>query len=275
MTETNIVPGRVSICIPHWEIKELMEICLRSIRKHSPKYDVEVIIVDNGSKDESIDWLRSLDWISLIERPEEGFHNFPHNVFTSWELGIRKASGEYFMTMHSDVFVKTDHWLDPFFREYSLGDDKTAAVGAWKLNLENPFFTFQKKIFHVIRTKIKSVFGKAKPYPWKQGHYPRDYCAMYRRDLILGHKITFRSIHRQGGGYSTARQIWDCGLNVRMIPVEEMYRHVVHVAHGTAAVAARRPRTGSRHENKAERRVYELFQKDWINELKSDISLDR
>lgn len=265
---------KVTICIPHWEVKELMQICLRSIRKHSRGYNLEVIVVDNGSKDDSLDWLRSLPWIRLIERPEEGFHNFPDNVFTAWDLGIREATGDYFLIMHSDVFVKSDRWLDPFFREFDKGDEGTAGVGAWKLNLEHPLYTFQKKVGHVIRTRIKSLFGSKKVYRWRQGDYPRDYCAMYRRRLILDHDITFRAIHGQGGGYSTAKQIWDAGLNVRMISVPEMYRNVVHIAHGTAAVAARRPRTGSKHEDKAERRVHELFSKAWVRELRNDASLD-
>ena len=67
-------PGRscrISLCIPHWQVRDMMSICLRSIRKHSRKYDLEVIVVDNGSRDHSLDYLRGLSWIRLIERPEE------------------------------------------------------------------------------------------------------------------------------------------------------------------------------------------------------------
>lgn len=271
---TSTVPHRVSICIPHWEVEDLMKVCLRSIRKHSAKYDLEVIVIDNDSKDKSLDWLRSLDWIRLIERTEEGFHNFPDNVFTAWDLSIRKATGEFFVTMHSDVFVKNNDWLDPFFREFSVGGDRVASVGAWKLNLENPMYAFQKRMFHILRTWIKRVFGSKRRYQWKQGHYPRDYCAMYRRNLILNNGITFRAIHGQGGGCSTAKQLWDKGLETCMIPLPEMDQNMVHVAHGTAAVAARRPKTGSKHENKAEKRVYDLFNKKWVLSLKNDTSLD-
>jgi len=97
---------RISICIPHWQVKALISICLRSIRKHSKNYDIEIIVVDNGSKDASLDYLRSLKWIRLIERPEETHTNWPLNVFTAWDRGIQEAAGDYFVTMHSDVFVK-------------------------------------------------------------------------------------------------------------------------------------------------------------------------
>ena len=80
---------RISLCIPHWQVRDMMSICLRSIRKHSRKYDLEVIVVDNGSRDDSLDYLRSLSWIRLIERPEERVSNWPANVFTAWDLGVR------------------------------------------------------------------------------------------------------------------------------------------------------------------------------------------
>ncbi len=53
--------AKITICIPHWQVKQYMTLCLRSIRKHSQKYDLQVIVVDNGSKDESLDYLRSLE----------------------------------------------------------------------------------------------------------------------------------------------------------------------------------------------------------------------
>ena len=127
---------KITVCIPHWQVKVYMTLCLRSIRKHSQKYDLEVIVVDNGSRDESLNYLRALPWIRLIERPEEVHTNWPMNVFTAWDLGIRQATGDYFITMHSDVFVKSDDWLDPLLREISH-DPSVAAAGAWKLELEN------------------------------------------------------------------------------------------------------------------------------------------
>ena len=97
---------KITVCIPHWQVYSYITVCLRSIRKHSQKYDLEVIVVDNGSRDESLDYLRSLDWIRLIERPEEVHTNWPLNVFTAWDRGLQEATGDYYLGMHSDVFVK-------------------------------------------------------------------------------------------------------------------------------------------------------------------------
>jgi len=265
----------ITICIPHWQVRPYITICLRSIRKHSEKYNLEVIVVDNGSRDESLDYLRSLSWICLIERPEEVHTNWPKNVFTAWDVGIRKSQCDYFVTMHSDVFVKRDDWLDPYLNGFDH-DSSVAGVGAWKLVIENPLYAFQKRVFGYATSKIKVLLGRKKKVEWKQGHYPRDYCAMYRPDVILNNNMTFTSIHgKGGGGYSIASQIWDAGHETRMIPVYELARRIVHVAHGTAAIVAEKPLHHRRAQKKVERKVERLMQEPWVKELETDESLDR
>lgn len=265
----------ISICIPHWQVKRYMTLCLRSIRKHSSQYDLQVIVVDNGSRDDSLDYLRSLDWIDLIERPEEVHTNWPLNVFTAWDRGLPEARGDYYVTMHSDVFVKRDDWLDPFLREINRRPS-VAASGAWKLELENPVYRMQKKVIGYAAAKVKNALGRKKNVRWRQGHYPRDYCAMYRRDVLLKHGLTFCPVNGcGGGGYSIARQLWDAGYTMGIFPVREMADKVFHVAHGTAAVIPEKRLNHRRTQRKTEQKVTDLFDEAWIRALESDTSLDR
>ena len=263
----------VSICIPHWQVESLAKICLRSIRRHSARYNLEVIVVDNGSADQSLDWLRSLSWVKLIERPEESPANWPLNVFTAWDRGLREARGKYFVTMHTDVFIKRPDWLDPCRREIGRRDD-VAGVGAWKLDLESPWYSLQKRVIGRALRTLKGLMGRKSKAANRDGHYPRDYCAMYRRELLLERGLTFRPIHGQGGGYSIAKQIWDAGLVTRMIPVPELVPRLVHVAHGTAAIAADKPLNHQQAQRKVERKVARLFAENWVCQLRDDDSLD-
>jgi glycosyltransferase involved in cell wall biosynthesis len=264
---------RISIGIPHWQVKPLISICLRSIRKQSKNYDIEVIVVDNGSRDESLEYLRSLKWIRLIERPEEHHTNFPLNVFSAFDCAFQAATGQFFVTMHSDVFVKRDDWLDPFLKKIAE-DDRVAGVGAWKLELVNPLYAAQKLVIGNALSAVKNLFGANKRITWRRGHYPRDYCAMYRSDVILEHRLEFLPNDGLGGGYTIARRLWEAGYQTRMIPVHVLYKKMVHVAHGTAAVVAEKPLHHRRAQTKVERRVQELFAEDWIRELQADTSLD-
>lgn len=266
---------RVSIGIPQWQVLSYLLPCLRSIRKHSARYDVEVIVVDNGSQDESLDYLRSLDWITLIERPQETRDNWPKNFFTGLDCALQAATGDFFMSVHTDVFVKSERWLDPFLREMEK-DSQIAATGAWKLELSHPLYQLQKHVFGYATYKMKRLFGgRRRHIVWKQGDYPRDYCAMYRRQAILDYNITFDSVNGwSGGGHSVAKQIWDAGFRMGMFPVREMGQHITHVTHGTAAVTPGRPLNHTRAQKKAEQRVKKLFNQPWVKELIADESLD-
>ncbi|MBS3809588.1 MAG: glycosyltransferase family 2 protein [Desulfobacterales bacterium] len=271
---------KITICIPHWQVKKYISICLRPVRKHSENYDLQVIVVDNGSKDESLDYLRSLNWILLLERPEEVHTNWPGNVFTAWDYGISHATGDYYVTMHSDVFVKEDGWLDPMLREITASPS-IAAAGAWKLHMENPVYAFQKRATRYMVKKFKQMAGMEKNVGWKTGHYPRDYCAMYRRDVIIDNNLQFTPIREaqgglaSGGGYSIATQLWNAGFETRMVPLQEMRSKVAHIAHGTAAVRKEKPLRYQRKQKKLEARTSRFLSQKWIKELEEDQSLDQ
>jgi hypothetical protein len=265
---------RISVCIPHWQAQLYMTLCLRSIRKHSTKYDLEVIVVDNGSRDESLDFLRSVPWIRLIERPEETPKNWPLNVFTAWDRGLEIATGEYYLTMHSDVFVKSDDWLDPFLRELSAGP-AVAATGSWKLELENPLYAWQKRTVGYAFAKVKSMLGLGKRVHWQSQNYPRDYCALYRRQALLDHQLTFCPVNGStGGGLSIARQLWDAGFSTPLFPVRKMAQNVFHIAHGTAAIAPEKKLNHARKQKQTELKLARLLEANWIRALQIDWTLD-
>lgn len=279
MSEPVFVPGRISISIPHWQVLPLLQPCLRSIRKHTPGKDIEVIVIDNGSKDGSLDYLRSLEWIRLIERPDEGLFNFPDNVWTSHDIALHEATGEFLVTMHTDLFVKRDDWLDEYLKAMNE-DDRLGGVGTWKLELKNPIYEFQKRVIHVVRSNIKYALGlRSKKYEWKQGHYPKDFCAMYRRKILLDEGLTFQSVngpkgfYDQSGGYSISAQLWDAGYNTKVIPVQTMMPRIVHLGHGTAAVSPEK--SHRRNQEKLENRRDSLFDEPWLKELQTNEQLDK
>lgn len=264
----------ISVCVPHWQVLGYIQPCLRSIRKYSPGIDLEILVVDNGSRDESLDWLRSLSWIRLIERPTETHENWPENVFTAWDAGLAEARGDYYITMHSDVFIKRTGWLEPLVREMER-DSQIAASGTWKLEIENPLYAAQKRFFGLARAGVKRLAGKRPPVTLRQGHYPRDFCAMYRREVLLEHGLTFRCIFgNRGGGYAIARQLWERDYHMGMVPVREMATYIEHIAHGTAAVRQEKRLSVSRDQRKAEAKVAGVFADPTIQELVHDSRWD-
>jgi hypothetical protein len=158
-------------------------------------------------------------------------------------------------------------------------DDKVAGVGAWKLRIGNPVYVFQKRVFGTAGKLLKNVFGAKKPIHWRRGHFPRDYCAMYRREPIIKHNLTFCPFvnakgNYAGANYVIAKQLWDAGYQTRMIPVRELAEKIVHVGHATSTFVSERRLRHKRTQAKVHRRVDALFAQDWIKKLEGDASLD-
>jgi len=264
----------VSVCIPHYQVGDLMRVCLRSLRRASTGIPLEILVIDNGSRDASLDWLRSLSWIRLVERPEESPARWPGNVFTAWDLGARLARGRYFVTMHSDVFVLAEGWLAPFLREFSR-NPRVAAAGAWKLELEHPFYRWQKETLGTAARLVKGWLGRPGRSDPHRGQYPRDYCAMYRREVLLQHHLTF--LNEAGaitGGQAIARQLWEAGYETAVFPVAEMARSIAHVTHASAALAGGAKLQHARSQRQAEARAKAWLDSPWVHELRQAQQLD-
>ena len=176
--------------------------------------------------------------------------------------------------MHSDVFVRQDDWLDPFLREIDAAP-RVAAAGAWKLDLESPLYALQKRLVGSGLALVKRWLGRRARSSFRVGHYPRDYCAMYRTAVITRENLTFcPGDDLITGGYSIARQLWSRGFETRMVPVWEMARNIVHVAHGTAAVTGDKPLHHRSAQRRAQARARALMVESWVEQLRRETFLD-
>ncbi|MCQ9427516.1 glycosyltransferase, partial [Pseudomonas sp. LJDD11] len=57
-----------SIAIVNYKTLEITKICLDLLQQHLGNTPHQVWVVDNDSADDSTEYLRTLDWINLIER---------------------------------------------------------------------------------------------------------------------------------------------------------------------------------------------------------------
>jgi len=98
-------PPRVSVIIVNWNGKEFLSECLDSLRNQTYN-DFETIVVDNGSKDGSLELLReSYPWVRLV----------PLNSNTGFaggnDAGLSAARGRtYIVTLNNDTRVDRS-WL--------------------------------------------------------------------------------------------------------------------------------------------------------------------
>lgn len=95
---------KVSVIIPNWNGAKQLPDCLDSLEQQSFK-DFETIVVDNGSKDNSIELLeRDYPWVHVIKLER----NFGYAGGVN--AGIRASKGQYISALNNDTELDA-HWL--------------------------------------------------------------------------------------------------------------------------------------------------------------------
>lgn len=111
--------SKVSVVILNWNGRRHLERFLPSVVCHSPA-ECEVVVADNGSKDDSLMWLR-------LNYPDVRIINLDRNYgfAEGYNRAMKEITSEYVVLLNSDVEV-VDGWLTPLVEVL----DKEADVAA-------------------------------------------------------------------------------------------------------------------------------------------------
>jgi hypothetical protein len=214
----------VSIILPNYKTPELTRLCLRSLRKFTPRDAIRVIAIDNASGDESLEYLRSLGWIRLIERTSADIAGMAPALMhtTAMDLALNEVDTPFVLSFHTDTIVYSPDWLD-FLLGRINRDDRIAGVGSWKLEFVPPLKRFGKRI----EDGLKQVFGKKKP----EYRFLRSHCALYRTELLK--KLTRGFGDGECAGSSIHRRLTAAGYDMEFIPPEILIKYMDHLNHAT------------------------------------------
>lgn len=97
----------LTIIIPQYKTLELIRLCIRAIKRFSILHP-EIIVVDNNSKDASLDYLKKIKNITLIENKRKCNGADAHRL--ALDLGIKKARSQWILFFHSDSIVLRKGW---------------------------------------------------------------------------------------------------------------------------------------------------------------------
>lgn len=104
---------KISIIIVSWNVADPLRKCLQSIFANDYK-DLEVIVVDNASSDNSIQVVKSFSKVKLIYNHKN--LGFPKSV----NQGLKIATGNYFLLLNPDTQLPKDFFTKclKFTKEY-------------------------------------------------------------------------------------------------------------------------------------------------------------
>ncbi len=121
-------PRRVSLIVPTRDHGEDVDLCLRSVFERSTYRDIEVVLLDNGSRDPASlrvfgAWLeREPERLKLIA------HDVPFNFSEINNFAVARSTGEYLVFLNNDTEVITPDWIEAMMEQAQR--PSVGAVGA-------------------------------------------------------------------------------------------------------------------------------------------------
>ena len=98
---------KVSVVILNWNGAAVLRSFLPGVVTHSNGDGVEVCVADNGSTDDSVDWVRkNFPTVRLVLLPKN------YGFAEGYNQALAQVDAEYVVLLNSDVEV-TAHWLEP------------------------------------------------------------------------------------------------------------------------------------------------------------------
>ncbi len=110
-----------SIVILSYNNLEYTKACIESIRRFTKKESYEIIVVDNNSSNETVEWLQQQEDLVCV------FNDFNAGFPGGCNIGMREAKGDNILLLNNDTIV-TENWLENLLVAL-YSDKEIAAVG--------------------------------------------------------------------------------------------------------------------------------------------------
>ena len=187
----------LSIIIVSWNTSRLLSACLESLQSNEADKNVEIIVVDNASSDDSVAMLkREHPEIKCIENPTNVGFGLANNI------GFAHSRGQYILLLNPDTVVDSNAVFSSL--SFLKSDLKIGALGCRLRNLDGSnqdscgYFPslkrliYQRLILALLRFKFTNTALKIKKIsqlPWPPLHEMSsywDFMSVVQVDWVIG-----------------------------------------------------------------------------------------
>lgn len=167
---------KTSIVILTYNNSHLTKDCIKSIRNHTTENTYEIIVVDNNSTDDTVEYLKSQDdLICIFNEDNKGFAG-------GCNQGIDIASGDNILLLNNDIIV-TPNWLDNMVTAL-YSNDSIGAVGPVTNSCSN-----YQQVYLPIPSNINSddffrAYNKSDSNKWEERLRLIGFCMLIKKEVV-------------------------------------------------------------------------------------------
>ncbi|WP_434598422.1 glycosyltransferase [Pseudomonas sp. R4-83] len=232
-------PANYSLVLVNYKTPDITRMCLELLREHVQAQRIAVWVVDNDSADASLDYLRSLDWINLIERPSPGKEAGHIAHGKALDLALEKVETDYLFLLHTDTFVYDKEIFAMMMRECAKSPDMAAVGCVEQLNrgwLRDTWrLTSRFCKHHVRRVKLHLGIRSKQPRPYKETHL-KSFCTLWNARLMKSLGLHF-CMDEQVPGYAVQDRMSGLGYGIKFLSPRKIFSYLDHIQAGTVAAA--------------------------------------
>lgn len=182
---------KTSIIILSYNTLELLQLCIASIREFTEAGTYEIIVVENASKDGSIEWLKAQTGLTCIYNEEN--QGFPGGC----NQGLEIAAGTELLLLNSDTIVTKDWLKNLRFALYS--SPKVGAVSCVTNHCSN------NQRIDVSYESIEAMlafaadYNRSNPALWEKRTKLVGFCFLFKREVF--ERVGFLDVRFNPGNY--------------------------------------------------------------------------
>lgn len=198
----------VSIIVPAWNARESIGRCLEAILAQTfPRERTQIIIVDNGSTDETASIVRSFEGVLLLTEPVA-------SSYRARNLGLAHATGDFIAFTDADC-EPAPEWIESAVR--FLQERGDVAVAAGRVQLVPQHDTHYSAAAHLyeqmfaFRQDEAARLGRSVTANWMSPRWVFDKFGTFNPEL------------KSGGDWDLSARISDSGLPIEFVPEMLVY----------------------------------------------------
>lgn len=236
---TSQPPANFSLVLVNYKTPDITRMCLELLREHVQAQRIAVWVVDNDSADASLDYLRSLDWINLIERASPGKEAGHIAHGKALDLALAKVETDYLFLLHTDTFVYDKEVFAMMMRECAKSPNMAAVGCVEQLNrgwLRDTWrLTSRFCKHHVRRVKLHLGMRSKQPRSYKETHL-KSFCTLWNARLMKSLGLHF-CMDEQVPGYALQDRMNGLGYGIKFLSPRKIFSYLDHIQAGTVAAA--------------------------------------